>query len=61
MCLTAFLIPAALALFIFAAVLLVQGLRQRRRGKLFSAVGIFAILLAGSAVLMEFITRPLYS
>ena len=45
--------------FVYAVVLLVQGLRQRRRVKLISAAGLFAILLAGSAVLMEFITRPL--
>lgn len=59
MSLTMFLIPLALAALVYAAVLLVQGLRQRRREKLFSAAGLFAILLAGSAVLMEFITRPL--
>ena len=59
MCLTAFLIPAGLALLILAAVLLVQGVRQNHRGKLFSSVGILAILVAGCAVMMEFITRPL--
>ena len=59
MCLTAFLIPAGLALLVLAAVLLVQGVRQNHRGKLFSSVGILAILVAGCAVMMEFITRPL--
>lgn len=57
--LTVFLIPAGLALFLLAAVLLVQGARQNHRGKLFSSVGILAILAAGRAVMMEFITRPL--
>ncbi len=57
--LTVFLAPVVLAALVYAAVLLVQGLRQNRREKLFSAAGLFAILLAGSAVLMEFITRPL--
>ena len=52
MFLTAFLIPAGLAL-------LIQGVRQSHRGKLFSSVGILAILAAGCAVMMEFITRPL--
>lgn len=59
MCLTAFVLPAGLALFILAAVLLVQGARQNHRGKLFSSVGILAILVIGCAVMMEFITRPL--
>ena len=57
--LTVFLIPAGLALFLLAMVLLVQGARQNHRGKLFSSVGILAILTAGCVVLMEFITRPL--
>lgn len=57
--LTVFLIPLALAALMYAAVLLAQGLRQRRREKLLSAACLFAILLAGSAVLMEFSTRPL--
>ena len=35
MCLTAFLIPAGLALLILAAVLLIQGARQNHRGKMF--------------------------
>ena len=59
MCLTAFLIPAALALLAAAIFLLVRGLRQRRVGNLVFAAGIFAFLLAGGAVMMEFITRPL--
>ncbi len=59
MSLTMFLIPTGLALFILAVVLLVQGARQGHRGKLFSSVGILAILAAGCAVMMEFITRPL--
>lgn len=59
MCLTAYLIPAGLALLVLAAVLLVQGARQNHRGKLFSSVGILAILVIGCAVMMEFITRPL--
>lgn len=59
MSLTAYLIPTGLALLILSAVLLVQGARQSHRGKLFSSVGILAILAAGCAVLMEFITRPL--
>jgi len=54
-----FLIPAALALGALAAVLLVQGIRQNRRGMMLSSVGILAILAAGCAVMMEFITRPL--
>lgn len=57
--LTVFLFPAGLALFLLAAVLLVQGARQNHRGKLFSSVGILAILVIGCAVMMEFITRPL--
>ena len=52
MCLTAFLIPTGLALLILAAVLLVQGVRQNHRGKMFSSVGILAILAAGCAVMM---------
>lgn len=59
MCLTGFLIPTGLALFLLAVVLLVQGTRQNHRGKLFSSVGILAILVIGCAVMMEFITRPL--
>ena len=59
MSLTMFLIPAALALGALAAVLLVQGIRQNRRGMMLSSVGILAILTAGCAVMMEFITRPL--
>lgn len=59
MCLTGFLIPTGLALFLLAAVLLVQGARQNHRGKMFSSVGILAILVIGCAVMMEFITRPL--
>lgn len=57
--LTAFLTPAGLALLILATVLLVQGAQQNHRGKMFSSVGILAILAAGCAVMMEFITRPL--
>lgn len=57
--LTVFLIPAGLALFLLAAVLLVQGARENHRGKMFSSVGILAILVIGCAVMMEFITRPL--
>ena len=57
--LTVFLIPAGLALFLLAMVLPVQGARQNHRGKLFSSVWILAILVAGCAVLMDFITRPL--
>ena len=49
MSLTMLLIPAAL----------VQGIRQNRRGMILSSVGILAILAAGCAVMMEFITRPL--
>lgn len=59
MSLTAFLIPSGLALFILAVVLLVQGARQNHRGKMFSSVGILAVLAIGCAVMMEFITRPL--
>ena len=59
MSLTMFLIPAALALGALAAVRLVQGIRQNRRGMILSSVGILAILAAGCAVMMEFITRPL--
>ena len=59
MSLTMFLIPASLALGALAAVLLVQGIRQNRRGMILSSVGILAILAAGCAVMMEFITRPL--
>lgn len=59
MSLTMLLIPAALALGALAAVLLVQGIRQNRRGMILSSVGILAILAAGCAVMMEFITRPL--
>ncbi len=57
--LSAVLIPAALALLAAAAVLLLHGLRQKHTGKLFLAAGILACLLAGGAVMMEFITRPL--
>lgn len=57
--LTALLIPAGLVLLALAAVLLVQGARQNHRGKLFSSVGILAVLIVGCAVMMEFITRPL--
>lgn len=59
MSLTMLLIPAALALGALAAVLLVQGIRQNRRGIMLFSVGILAILAAGCAVMMEFITRPL--
>lgn len=57
--LTIVLLPAAALLLVLALILLVQGLRQKRTGKLLSAAGIFAVLSAGSAVMMEFITRPL--
>ena len=59
MSLTMLLIPAALALGALAAVLLVQGIRQNRRRMMLFSVGILAILAAGCAVRMEFITRPL--
>ncbi len=59
MSLTMLLIPTALALGALAAVLLVQGIRQNRRGMMLFSVGILAILAAGCAVMMEFITRPL--
>lgn len=59
MSLTMLLIPAALALGALAAVLLVQGIRQNRRRMMLFSVGILAILAAGCAVMMEFITRPL--
>lgn len=59
MSLTSILIPTGLALPVLAAVLLVQGVRQNHRGKLFSSVGIVALMTAGCLVLMEFITRPL--
>ncbi len=59
MSLTMLLIPTALALGALAAVLLVQGIRQNRGGMMLFSVGILAILAAGCAVMMEFITRPL--
>ncbi len=57
--LTAFLIPAALALALWGGAMAVGGFRQRNRLKLCSAVGAFTLLAVGAAVLMEFITRPL--
>lgn len=53
------LIPTALVLLIWGGVMAVSGLRQKNKMKLFSAAGAFAILAAGAAVMMEFITRPL--
>lgn len=55
--LTAYLFPITLALLVLAAVLLVQGVRRRSRGRLFAAAAIILILLAGYAALGEFITR----
>lgn len=55
--LTAYLLPAALLLFILAAALAVQGVRRRSRVRLFAAAAIILILLAGYAALGEFITR----
>ena len=59
MSLTMVLAPAGLSLLACACVLLVRGLRQGRRGMVFSAGGIALLLSAAGAVMMEFITRPL--
>jgi hypothetical protein len=37
----------------------VSGFRQGNKLKIFSGAGAFALLAAGMAVMMEFITRPL--
>ncbi len=57
--LTMFLIPAALALAVWGGVMAVEGIRQRNKLRIVSAAGAFAVLAAGAAVMMEFITRPL--
>ena len=57
--LTIILLPAALALALWGGVMAVSGFRQRNKLKIFSAAGVFALLAAGMAVMMEFITRPL--
>lgn len=57
--LTLILLPAALVLLAFAVRLAAGGVRRKSWGRLVSALGIFAFLAAGGAVLMEFITRPL--
>ncbi|MCI9609218.1 MAG: hypothetical protein HFG07_03220 [Oscillibacter sp.] len=57
--LTMILLPAALALALWGGVMAVSGLRKRNKLKIFSAAGVFALLAAGMAVMMEFITRPL--
>ena len=51
--------PAVLALFTLAAVWLFQGLRERRRWKLFCSAGLFLLTTSCAALVMEFITRPL--
>ena len=57
--LTMILLPAALALAIWGGVMAVSGFRQGNKLKIFSVAGAFALLAAGMAVMMEFITRPL--
>lgn len=57
--LTVFLLPAALALALWGGVMAASGFRQGNKLKIFSAVGVFSLLTAGAAVMMEFITRPL--
>ena len=57
--LTIILLPAALALALWGGVMAVSGLRKRNKLKIFSAAGVLALLAAGMAVMMEFITRPL--
>ena len=53
------LVPAALVLAVWGGVMVVGGLRQKDKLKLFSGVGAYVFLAAGASVLMEFITRPL--
>lgn len=55
--LTAYLIPIALALFIPAVILLVQGIRRKSKARISASGTIFLLLLAGYAALAEFITR----
>ena len=50
---------SALALAIWGGVMAVSGFRQGNKLKIFSGAGAFALLAAGMAVMMEFITRPL--
>ena len=57
--LTMILLPAALALAIWGGVMAVSGFRPGDKLKIFSGAGAFALLAAGMAVMMEFITRPL--
>ena len=57
--LTMILLPAALALAIWGGVMTGCGFRQGNKLKIFSGAGVFALLAAGMAVMMEFITRPL--
>ena len=52
-------VPAALVLAVWGGVMAVSGVRQGNKLKIYSAVGVFVLLAAGAAVLMEFITRPL--
>lgn len=59
MSLTMLLTPAALVLAIWGGVMAVSGFRQGNKLKIFSGAGAFALLAAGMAVMMEFITRPL--
>ena len=57
--LTMILLPAALALALWGGVMAVSGFRQGNKLKIFSGAVAFALLAAGMAVMMEFITRPL--
>ena len=57
--LTKIVLPCALALGRWGGVMAVSGFRQGNKMKIFSGAGAFALLAAGMAVKMEFITRPL--
>lgn len=57
--LTTILIPAALALAVWGGAMAVSGFREGNKLKILSAAFSFALLAAGAAVLMAFITRPL--
>ena len=54
---TMFFAPTMLAVLGLAAVLLVQGVRQRKRKKWLLAMGLFGLAGTCMSLLMEFITR----
>ena len=50
-------VPAALILLVYAVMLAVSGIQRQSQARIFSALGILALLGLGASLLMEFITR----